>query len=217
MNNSLASVWRTIAPYKGVIYFLGLLFFFHVGWKLTIEGDRDSEYMYFLGKDVTPAWFATACFYLTQATAWFIRLLPNTQNLVVDDSTLFFPNGGIHIFIIWGCIGIKQLFIFSGIMIFYRSPLKGKFQWNKLWYIPLGCTVLTIYNIIRIGLIVVLTNGHSERFDSLHDGIFRYIYYLIIFAFWVVWEEVYVKRALEEQQMDEEQKALEQKMEVQTE
>ncbi|MCL1939009.1 MAG: exosortase/archaeosortase family protein [Candidatus Azobacteroides sp.] len=214
---SFASVWRTIAPYKGVIYFLGLLFFFHVSWKLTIEGDRDSEYMYFLGKNVTPAWFHTACFYLTQATAWFILLLPKTQSLIVDDTTLFFPNGGIHIFIIWGCIGIKQLFIFCGIMTFYRLTLKGKFQWNKLWYIPLGCIVLTIYNIIRIGLIVVLTNGHSERFDSLHDGIFRYIYYLIIFIFWVVWEEVYVKRAEEEKQLLEEKQAEEKQIATQSE
>jgi exosortase/archaeosortase family protein len=194
MNITFASLWNRLTPYKSIIYFLGLLFFFHFSWKLAIVGDRNSEYMYFFGKDVTPAWFYSASVCLTQAVGWFVRLLPNTQNLIVENTTLFFPNGGICISIIWGCIGLKQMFIFSGIMILYRLTAKGKYQWNKLWYIPLGCIVLTVYNIIRIGLIVVFTNGHGDRFDSLHDGIFRYIYYTIIFIFWVVWEEVYVKK-----------------------
>jgi exosortase/archaeosortase family protein len=84
--------------------------------------------------------------------------------------------------------------IFCGIMLFYKCFPFVKYQWNKLWYIPLGCIILTLYNIVRIGSTVLLTKGHPERFDSLHDGIFRYVYYGIVFALWVIWEERFAKK-----------------------
>ncbi|MDR0768926.1 MAG: exosortase/archaeosortase family protein [Dysgonamonadaceae bacterium] len=167
-----------------------LLFSFHFFWKITVDGDIDSDSMYFLGKDVTPAWFHTACLWLTSAIAFFIHLLPDTQDLVKESTLLYFPDGKIQILIIWGCTGIKQMFIFAGVILFYWGPFL-----KKLWYIPLGCIILTIYNIIRIGLIIIFTRGCPERFDSLHDGIFRYVYYTIVFLLWVYWEEGVVRPA----------------------
>lgn len=178
-----------LKPYKGILYFLVLLFFFHFSWKAAIDGDIDGDYIYFFGKDITPAWFHTACLWLTSAIAWFIRLMPGTQDLVRESAVLYFPDGGIKVSIVWGCTGIKQMFIFAGIILLYWGPFL-----KKLWYIPLGCTILTVYNIIRIGLIVMFTRGYPERFDWLHDGIFRYIYYTIVFLLWVYWEEVVVKK-----------------------
>ncbi len=211
MNPHTNNFIRIIYPYRGVIYFLLLLFFFHFSWKFAIDGDDDSKYMYVFGENMTPEWFFIACEWLTQAAAWFVGLFPNTDSLVTTKDTLYFPDGGIIIRIIWGCTGIKQMFIFCGIMIFYKmfffrrqksyGRKKGKWQiifpkytLNKLWYIPMGCIVLTLYNIIRIGSISLLTRGHAERFDDLHNGIFRYIYYGIIFLLWVIWEERYARR-----------------------
>jgi exosortase/archaeosortase family protein len=168
---------------------LFLLFLFHFSWKIAIDGDMGGDRMYLFGKDITPAWFYTACVWLTSCAEWFIRLLPNMQDLVRESILLYFPQGGITISIVWGCLGLKQMFIYSCIILFYRGPFL-----KKLAYIPLSCVILTVYNIIRIGLITVFTRGYPERFDSLHDGIFRYIYYTIVFLLWVYWEEVIVKR-----------------------
>jgi exosortase/archaeosortase family protein len=190
-----SAIWKWLTPYKGILLFLFLLFFFHFSWKLTISGDRDDEFMYFLGKDVTPEWFHTTCLWLTSAAAWFVRLFPGGQDLIIDGIRMAFPvNEGWHIRIIWGCTGIKQMSIFCGIMLFYKCFPFLKYQWNKLWYVPLGCIILTIYNVVRIGLTVLLTKGYPERFDSLHDGIFRYIYYGIVFILWVIWEERFAKK-----------------------
>jgi exosortase/archaeosortase family protein len=205
MNKNLIDLRLKLTPYKGIIAFVCLLFFFHFSWKIAIDGDMDSEYIYLFGKDITPEWFHTACRWLTAAGAWFVRLFPNTQDLVAENARLYFPEGGIRIRIIWGCTGIKQMFIFIGIMALYKCSIKGKFQWNKLWYIPMGCIILSIYNVIRVGVTVLLTNGHPDRFDSLHDGILRYIYYTIIFILWVVWEEFYVKRSERKKEEKEKQ------------
>jgi exosortase/archaeosortase family protein len=196
--NKIKQIIASLKPYQGILYFLFLLFFFHFFWKIAIDGDMGEDRMYFFGKDMTPAWFYPACVWLTSAIEWFIRLLPNMQDLVREPTSLHFPNGGITIIIVWGCLGFKQIFIYSCIILFYRGPFL-----KKLAYIPLSSVILTIYNIVRIGLITVFTRGYPERFVSLHDGIFRYIYYTIVFLLWVYWEEVIVKKYINEKSQRE--------------
>ena len=201
MNTTLKKLTTILQPYKGILYFIFLLFLFHFAWKFAIDGDMDSTQIYLFGKDITPAWFFTACRWLTVAAVWFIQLFPDTESLIVSYDMVYsrdiirFPDTVNGISIIWGCTGIKQMFIFVGIMICYFGPWK-----KKLWYIPLGCIILTTYNVIRVGSISLLTRGIQEwdvfkaEFDSLHDGTFRYIYYSLIFAIWVCWEELIVRK-----------------------
>jgi exosortase/archaeosortase family protein len=206
MNEKLTTLWKQLAPYKGIIYFVFLLLFFYFSWEIAIDGDMGSDFIYLFHKNITPDWLHTFVICLTNISAWIIRLFPSGQNLVVDGNFLYFPDGGIVISFVWACTGIKQMFIFTGIMIFHRCVSIKKNDsnkyyiqfnpyWSKLWYIPLSCVILTIYSIIRVVGIVMLTNGHPERFDSLHDGLFRYVYYTIIFILWVIWEEKYGKKA----------------------
>jgi len=180
---------EAIRPYSGILLFLFLLLLFHFSWKIAVDGDRGGNFMYIFGKDVTPSWFLSVDRALTCIVGWFVHLFPNTDDLVVGEQSLSFPDGGIYIGIVWGCTGIKQLFIFTGIMLCYKGPFL-----RKLYYIPIGWIILSIYNVMRIGLITILTNGHPDRYESLHDGIFRFIYYGIVFALWVYWEEVIVNK-----------------------
>lgn len=190
MNEKLNYILRFFKPYMGILFFIFLLFFFHFSWKIAIDGDMDSENIYLFGKDITPSWFDDSCRGFVQIIAWFIHLFPNTHDLIVHNSQLkFSTEGNSWIRIIWGCLGFKQMSIYAGIILFYWGPFL-----KKLWYIPMGCCILTIYNVIRIATIVWLTDGHPERFDSLHDGILRYIYYTIVFLLWVVWDECIVKK-----------------------
>jgi len=176
-----------IRPFKGLLFFVFLLFLFHFIWKISIDGYMDSNYIYFFGKDITPSWFTPACRLLARTIAWFIQLFPNTQDLLFENDMMKFPTEGNNwIRIIWGCLGFKQMLIFSGVILFYWGPFL-----KKLWYIPLGWCILTAYNVIRVAIIVWQTDGHPERFDSLHNGILRYVYYTIVFLLWVVWEEVF--------------------------
>ncbi|MDR1562543.1 MAG: exosortase/archaeosortase family protein [Dysgonamonadaceae bacterium] len=194
-----------MSPYKGVFLFLALLFIFHYFWKITVDNDGSEtggwiarfkcfagfavsdpghDRMYFLGCDVTPDCFKTLERWLVAATGWFVRIFPTHRDIIIDGACMYFPERQYSISIVWGCLGVKQLFIFAGIMLFYYGPFL-----KKLWYIPLGCVVLTVYNVIRIGLIVILTRDSGEFFEALHDGVFRYLYYVILFIIWVVWVE----------------------------
>jgi exosortase/archaeosortase family protein len=214
MNKNLKCLISTLKPYKGILYFLALLFFFWGLWKIAIVGDMDHDpkdpsgglKMFFFARDVTPDWFSTACQWLTAAAAWLIHLFPDTDTLVTHDirsyfpggdggTALYFPGTAKYINIVWGCTGIKQMSIFACIMICYFGPWK-----KKLWYIPMGWLILTVYNVIRIATTSLLTRGIADaeafdmKFDSLHNGILRYIYYTIIFLLWVCWEEFINKK-----------------------
>jgi len=190
MNKTLNRLKVFFKPYQGILFFMFLLFLFHFLWKIAIDGDIYDENIYFFGRDITPSWFTPACHLFTQTVACFIRLFPNTQDLLVEyDRLKFATEGNIWIRLIWGCLGFKQMLIYSGVILCYWGPLL-----KKLWYIPLGCFILSVYNVIRVAVTVWLTNGAPERFDSLHDGILRIIYYTIVFALWVVWENFIIKR-----------------------
>jgi exosortase/archaeosortase family protein len=210
MKAFIKKTWAAATPYRGILIFFALLFFFHFAWKITVDNDgsdvsplimkikrffniyaenQEFDRMYFLGRDVTPDWFYALEKWFTDVAAWFVRLFPGQGDLITDGILMYFPDPKIRIYIVWGCTGIKQISIFAGIMLFYPGPFL-----KKLWYIPFGAVILTIYNIIRIGSTSILTREHPERFDSLHDGILRYIYYTILFILWVIWAEYYEKR-----------------------
>ena len=156
----------------------------HFLWKLVVDGDLQGQQIAIFGKDFTGLFYKLSQ-QTTQCIYYFARLFPNTESLEINDTYLYFPDGGITLSIIWGCTGIKQAYIFFLIMLFCSGPWK-----KKLWYIPLGLGILWANNIIRVAAILYLTEGHPERFHFLHEGLFKWIYYGIIFLLWVYWEEV---------------------------
>lgn len=185
----LQKIKEALEPFKGIIWFMVLLFFFHYLWVFSVDGYMEGDHMYIFGKEWTPDWFNAAALWFAKAVHWFVTLFPGNEDFVQEGRRLYFPGGGFVSNVVWGCTGIKQTFIFVGIMLFYRGPFL-----KKLWYIPMGVLILIIYNVIRIGMISILTEGHPERFEFLHDGLFRWIYYGLIFALWLVWEELIVNK-----------------------
>ncbi|MDR1718544.1 MAG: exosortase/archaeosortase family protein [Dysgonamonadaceae bacterium] len=184
---------KRLSPYKGIALFFVLLLGAHFLWKLFVDGDLHSQQIAIFGMDVTP-WF----YRLSQQTAgmihWFVCLFPNKQQFMIDDTHLYFAESGTILNIIWGCTGIKQLYVFLVIMLLYPGPWK-----KKCVFIPVGCIVLQAYNIFRIACIAWLTETHPERFDSLHDGVFRYLYYGLILLMWIIWEERFRRKPQAEQ------------------
>ena len=188
MNKQIKQIINILSPYWGIVYFIVLLLSTHFLWKLVVDGDLHSQQIAIFGKDLTEQFHFLSTF-TARIVHWFVCLFPNTGDFLINDTRLYFQNPGFIINIIWGCTAVKQLYIFIVIMAFYKGPWK-----KKLWYIPVGCVILWAYNIIRIAAICYLVIDHPEKFDFYHEGLFRYIYYGLMFLLWVVWEEKYVKK-----------------------
>ena len=56
---------------------------------------------------------------------------------------------------------------------------------HKLWFIPFGWLCCYLFNILRIFIIALFIEHHPEWFHVLHDYIFKYLFYGMLFGLWV--------------------------------
>jgi len=87
------------------------------------------------------------------------------------------------------CIGINLMFLFAA----FIAMLPGSF-WHKLWFIPVGLSIIVLFNITRIVFIFIsLTNNNGEYKLPLeiHD-IFTYPVLIFTFFIWMLWINKFV-------------------------
>ena len=164
-----------------------ILFVSHFFWKFTVLGDETDTTVTFFGMDIS-APFIWMSRHIAQIITTVLNFLGfdvtlNSQNVIRHAS-------GQAIRVVWACAGIKQAYIFLCIILFYRGP------WlKKLWYIPLGLLVVYLFNIFRIAFITGFIEFYPNSFGFLHEHLFKYLFYGIIFLMWVLWEEKIVLKS----------------------
>lgn len=168
-------------PYAGIIYFMLVLVIAHFFWKFTVKGDETDTIVTFMGLNISGP-FNFLAQHVAQATAYLLHLFGSGAQLM--DNNVIRHENGVAVRIVWSCTGIKQSYIFFCIIAFYGRNLK-----QKLWYIPLGLLLIYIINILRITAITALIKSYPEYFDLLHEHLFKYLFYIIMFGMWVFWEE----------------------------
>lgn len=169
-------------PYQGVFLFVLILLLSNYFWKFTVKGDESDEIVTFLGNDISNP-FNVMATHVADISALLLDL--SGYEVTVDEHNIIRHDNDLGIRIVWACTGFKQAFIFMMIMMLYPGP------WlKKIWFIPAGLLVVYLYNIFRIVFILAVIKYNPIRFDLLHELIFKYIFYGIIFLMWVLWEEV---------------------------
>ena len=142
-------------------------------WKWTVSGD--SPVFEFMVRHVASAVY------------WLVSLFRDTVSMP-DEHTIRFASGA-GTTITWGCSGLKQSFIWL-CLILTVLPITNRQLWlHKLWYIPVGWVVCYVVNILRIAAIALLIEHHPEWFHVLHDYLFKYLFYAILFGMWVIFVE----------------------------
>jgi len=170
-----------LRPYAGVIYFMVVLVCAHFFWKLTVHGDDTDTIVTFLGWNISVP-FNFMASQVANATFKILQLFGFDINMF-DNNVLRHVNG-VAVRIVWSCTGLKQAYIFVCIIAFYSGQYK-----RKLWYIAAGLVVIYIVNILRIAAITALVKPFPEQFELFHEYIFKYLFYVILFGMWVLWDE----------------------------
>lgn len=170
-----------IARHRGVIYFAVILLASHFFWKYTMIGDESDDVVTFFGKDLS-AIFQWKSTHVAEATEYMLDVAG--YDVTLEPGNTIRHDNGIPIRVVWACSGLKQAYIFFVIIAFYAGPWR-----HKLWYLPVGLLIVYLFNIFRITFIVAVIRNHPDMFDFLHEHLFKYFYYGVIFLMWVLWEE----------------------------
>ena len=168
-----------LRPYYDIILFVVALLAANYFWKFTVLGDEGGDQVTWFGMDISRP-FDFMAQHIAHVVYWFIHL--------TNDSVVFFEPSTIHFAtgtgtkIVWGCTGLKQSFIWIVIMLVARGQWK-----HKLWFIPLGLVCAYLFNILRITLIAMAIEHHPDWFELLHDYVFKYMFYGMLFCLWLWW------------------------------
>lgn len=175
-----------IRPYKGIISFFVVMFVANFFWKIALSADTYGTHVSFMGVDISAFAMRYTSMVTHHASGWLNSLL-GMNTVVVGQKLMVEPDSFVTI--VWGCAGLKQIFIFTAILIFSCG------SWlHKLWFIPLGCFFCYGLNVLRIGLLALINyNYDRETLFFCHDYLFKYLFYAIIFVFWVCWNEYNLK------------------------
>jgi len=170
---------------RGIGFFVLLLLGIHFFWKFTVKGDDADVRVTWLGMDISQPFIASA----DQLTKNVIAVLGivDTAPERLPENVLLFENGH-RLRIVWSCTAIKQGVIFMLILLIYPGPWK-----HKLWYIPSGLELVWLFNIFRISSIAAAYSRDPGTFEFLHEHLFKYLFYGMIFLIWVVWEEQFAR------------------------
>jgi exosortase/archaeosortase family protein len=179
MIKRLKKYLEPLKPYYDIILFVVALLAANFFWKFTVLGDEGTSQVTWFGIDITAPfdWMAT---HIAHAVFWLIQLTNDTVTFFEPNTIHFATGTGTRI--VWSCTGLKQAFIWIIIMLAARGSWK-----HKLWFIPLGLACAYLFNILRITLIAMAIEHHPEWFDMLHDYIFKYLFYGMLFLLWLWW------------------------------
>lgn len=186
MPKQLSKYLEALKPYSDVIIFMVTLLVANYAWKWTMVGDENGDCVTWFGLDITAPFEFMAC-HIASVVYWLVSLFRDTAYMS-DAHTIRFASGGTGTSIIWGCTGLKQSFIWLCLILTVKgtTATSGKALWlKKLWFIPLGWVCCYAFNILRIFLIALLIEQHPNWFPLLHDYIFKYLFYGMLFGLWV--------------------------------
>ena len=175
-----------LKPYYDIILFVVALLVANYFWKFTVLGDEGGDQVTWFGMDISRP-FDFMAQHIAHVVYWLIQLT-NDSAIFLEPSTIHFATGtGTKI--VWGCTGLKQSFIWIVIMLIARGSWK-----HKLWFIPFGLLCAYLFNILRITLIAMAIEHHPDWFELLHDYIFKYVFYGMLFLLWLWWSNHAAKR-----------------------
>lgn len=174
-----------LRPYSRVIYFMVVLVCAHFFWKITVRGDDTDTIVTFLGINISSP-FNFMATHVATITAKILQFFG--YDILLFSNNVLRHENGVGVRIVWSCTGLKQAYIFVCLIAFYRVNFK-----KRLWYILAGLLVIYVVNILRISAITALIAAYPNQFELLHKHIFKYLFYLILFGMWVLWDEKVAK------------------------
>lgn len=177
-----------LGQYADILRFVVVLLLCHLFWKYTLVYDEHNLEAYdvrWVGIDLS-ALFCAATQQVADVVYCVLHMFDSTVQM--DGTRIIFSNSH-SMKVVWACSGLKQMFILLAVV----GCARGR-HWHKLWYLPAGIAVCYVYNVLRIAFLGWIVESHFEYYDLFHSYITKYLFYAIIFAVWLLWNEKFGKK-----------------------
>lgn len=181
MNPKPMKIPSRFEPMVAVIVFVFILLCAHFFWKFTVLGDESDLLVTFFGWDISKP-FNLMADHVAIVVSKVLNAIGFTHQF--ETYNIIRHENGSAIRVVWACTGLKQSYIFITLILFFKGPWR-----KKIWFIPLGLVIIYLFNIFRITFLAGMVRFHPEWFDFVHEEIFKYLFYGLIFGLWVIWEE----------------------------
>lgn len=115
------------------------------------------------------------------SSSWVLNVL-GVEHTAVNNTIFLKGNGYVEVLL--SCSGLKQFYQIFFLFLLFPGPWK-----HKLWYIPAALLIMHGVNIMRIVILSLVLDPWPEYWDFIHMWILRPFFYVVIFGFWVLWNE----------------------------
>ena len=169
--------------YFDVGLFFVLIFSFHFlysFWNYTLD--------YWPIKSWVDKLFAWASALLFDQSTWTLEHIFNFDFFTRGKTIWFLNNENFYsgVTVAPECTSLKQWMHWLFLMLIFPGPWK-----HKAWYIPLGLVIVELTNVVRIVGISLFLKPFPHDFALAHDGIFKVMFYVVIFLMWAVWNDYF--------------------------
>jgi exosortase/archaeosortase family protein len=162
---------------RGVFWFCLITILIHVSWRFWVINLHSFPLL---------NWMKTASdFFLVilyNQSTWVVTNILNIR--ITEVNNAFFCENGAGLVLNESCSGIKQILQFALLMLIFPGPWK-----HKAWFIPLGMVVVHFTNVLRIVILTVVAEHWPTNIQYMHDNWVRIMFYVVIFAMWLIWVE----------------------------
>jgi exosortase family protein XrtF len=93
--------------------------------------------------------------------------------------------GVAGVYVADGCNGLTTIGLFIGFVVAYPGKMV-----RRLLFIPLGILAIYATNVLRVIAMVLAQKYWPAAFDPLHTFGLTAIFYVVVFALWVLWANV---------------------------
>ena len=118
----------------------------------------------------------------TSVASWTGAVLRPFYDTVVVDGRTVWAKPGVGVLIENGCNGLSALSLFVGFVVAYPGTWA-----RRALFLPLGLAAIVVTNVVRCASLLVISDRWPAIFGEVHALHALFVFYLVIFALWVVW------------------------------
>jgi exosortase family protein XrtF len=85
-----------------------------------------------------------------------------------------------------GCNGLAVMILFIAFVVAFR----GNNVKALVWFIPLGLVLIHFFNILRLGMLIIINYYYTSMFHFYHKFLFTGIIYMFVLLLWVLWVRI---------------------------